>query len=666
MATGLQRHSSAPDFESAERMCVEEDYSLYGSLSEDEQICLAIEQSLQELAGRGSPPHKPGAAPVLAVTGRSHTPAAPTHRPVAANDVASSSQIPLRRTFLNAEGKKTGGRKIHAITGRTLKLQIYKQASGSERSTNPVALAIENDDVSMLQRIIVTGTDLSKVQGPDTVHPVHAAAFLNKPRCLRLLLQKYPQLVNLRSRNNETPLTLASGTCNLECMKVLLGMGASPDVCQSYKETPLHQACECANIEAASLLIKFNANVNFRGNHGHTPLYEAISKNNLDMVILLMSAGAKMNVVNDYGVSPHFVAAECGHLAILRHLVSLGADIDTEARNGATALYEATKNNHGDVVEFLLSVGANANKPTKEGLLPLHIAASNGNEEIVCLLLPGTKKARIKRCGISPLHLAAKNGHYDVLQILINSGFDVNFQLSDDHSFFYEDRRTTALYFAVAATDVDCAELLLESSADPNLDPINPLLVAIRLHAHPLVGLLLAHGADVNACVATHPTAFPAAVMFSLQDLRTLELVLRHGASGEACFRCPFGGGKHPPVPPKRRNSDDTWVNAQPRVVHFCELLVSDELESWAGPIVDVLLNFVTDVRLCSRIKEQLDSYHEWSPIIEMAENPRPLSHLCRMTIRSLFKSQRMRLIDSLPLPKRLRDYLLHKSGEED
>lgn len=39
----------------------------------------------------------------------------------------------------------------------------------------------------------------------------------------------------------------------------------------------------------------------------------------------------------------------------------------------------------------------------------------------------------------------------------------------------------------------------------------------------------------------------------------------------------------------------------------------------WAGPIIDVLLDYVGHVTLCSRLVEHLDSYSAWSIIKDKA-----------------------------------------------
>ena len=39
----------------------------------------------------------------------------------------------------------------------------------------------------------------------------------------------------------------------------------------------------------------------------------------------------------------------------------------------------------------------------------------------------------------------------------------------------------------------------------------------------------------------------------------------------------------------------------------------------WAGHIIDVLLDYVGHVKLCSRLLEHLDSYPDWQVIKEKA-----------------------------------------------
>uniref|UniRef100_A0A672HJ31 Ankyrin repeat and SOCS box containing 2a, tandem duplicate 1 n=1 Tax=Salarias fasciatus TaxID=181472 RepID=A0A672HJ31_SALFA len=431
---------------------------------------------------------------------------------------------------------------------------------------------------------------------------VHQAAFYNRDACLQVLLSAQPGMVNKRTAQGETALMVAVSRQQLQCVAMLLENGADPDIPNHEKETPLYRACERNSAAMVAALLNRGAAVNTRCIHGCTALQEAAVQNNIEICEMLLKAGAKHSVTNVFGISPLFSAAQIGRIASLRFLLRHGADINTQAADGATALYEAAKNEHEDVVQLLVSQNADANKPGKRGLLPLHIAAQRGNGNIVSALIPVTSKARVRRAGISPLHLAAERNRDDVLDALIEAGFDVNARLSDERSKLYEDRRSTALYFAVINNNVEAVRALLAAGADPNLDMFRPLMVAARLGCLQTVTLLVEHGADINASIPTHPTTFPAVYMFSMKYLPMFKYLLDHGGHALPCFDCAYGVRPHPPLKTSRSDRDDP-------------------ISRWAGPIIDVLLDYVGHVTLCARLTEHLDSFPDWSVIKDKAGN---------------------------------------------
>lgn len=177
---------------------------------------------------------------------------------------------------------------------------------------------------------------------------------------------------------------------------------------------------------------------------------------------------------------------------------------------------------------------------------------------IVSLLIPVTSSIRIHRSGISPLHVAAERDRDDILQLLIDSGFDVNAELSQERSMMYQDRRCTALYFSVYNGNLEAAEMLLEAGANPNLDVFNPLLIAVRLGWMDMATLLLSYGANVNAQISTQLSSFPSAILLALECLPMLKLLLDHGCDARPCFNCPYGSKPHPTVTPSHHSSGHT------------------------------------------------------------------------------------------------------------
>ncbi|XP_040497426.1 ankyrin repeat and SOCS box protein 2 isoform X3 [Ursus maritimus] len=532
-----------------------EEYSLYSSLSEDELVQMAIEQSLADKT-RG-----PTTAEATASTCVNRQ---PTHF------------YPWTRSTVPPENLSASGPKglFQGV------MQKYKNSQLAP--VDPVLKAIKEGDEEALKAMIKAGKNLAEPNKEGWL-PLHEAAYYGQLGCLKALQQAYPAVIDQRTLQEETALYLATCRGHLDCLLSLLQAGAEPDISNKSRETPLYK----------------------------------------------------------------------------------GADINTQASDNASALYEACKNEHEDVVEFLLSQGADANKANKDGLLPLHIASKKGNYRIVQMLLPVTSRTRVRRSGISPLHLAAERNHDGVLEALLGARFDVNAPLAPERARLYEDRRSSALYFAVVNNNVYATELLLLAGADPNRDLISPLLVAIRHGCLRTMQLLLDHGANIDAYIATHPTAFPATIMFAMKYLSLLKFLMDLGCDGEPCFSCLYGNGPHPP-PPSRSNrfSDTPATEKGPSVVQFCEILSTPEVSRWAGPIIDVLLDYVGNVQLCSRLKEHIDSFEDWAVIKEKAELPRPLAHLCRLRVRKAVGKHRIKLLDALPLPGRLIRYLKYENTQ--
>ncbi|KAK6297127.1 hypothetical protein J4Q44_G00317100 [Coregonus suidteri] len=99
---------------------------------------------------------------------------------------------------------------------------------------------------------------------------------------------------------------------------------------------------------------------------------------------------------------------------------------------------------------------------------------------------------------------------------------------------------------------------------------------------------------------------------------------------------------------------------------NFCEIISTRAISRWAGPIIDVLLDYVGQVKLCSRLTEHLDSFKDWEVIKEKATPPRRLMQLCRLKIRQQVGIHRLRCINKLPLPPRLIKYLNHEARNQE
>ncbi|KAF3703296.1 Ankyrin repeat and SOCS box protein 2 [Channa argus] len=678
-----------------------EDYSLYSNLSDDELLQLAIERSLTDthcsntsaasniattttntLSAATTPAHLPDRN--MNPTGRNTNQLKPKHSSNSPANASSPTQTTAHYSSPNPpaenppDPKTFDGTISRFMTGSGKRMVAYRRPDGNlvfigpepEEDEEPLFKAISAGDVSRVKALMMQpGTNLMLPSKPGWL-AIHQAAWFGQDTCVNVMLSAQPGMINKQTDRGETALLLAVTKDRLRCVQVLLEHGADPDIRNYDKETPLYRACERNNAATVAMLLNHGVGVNTHCIHGCTPLQEAVAQSNVEICEMLLKAGAKHNLTNMFGISPVFTAAQSGNLAPLRFLLRHGADMNSQAADGATALYEAAKNGHEDIVELLLSQNADANKPGKTGLLPLHIAAQRGSNTIVSMLIPVTSKARVRRTGISPLHLAAERNRDDVLESLIKAGFDVNAQMSEERSKSYEDRRSTALYFAVINNNVDGVRMLLEAGANPNLDMFKPLMVAARLACIRTVVLLVEHGADINAPIPTHPTTFPAVYMFSMKYLSIFKYLLDHGGHAVSCFDCVYGSGPHPPIKTTRSQRDELHYSdsvlpeiQSRRGVQFCEMISAPSISRWAGPIIDVLLDYVGHVTLCSRLMEHLDSYSDWSIIKEKAAPPRPLLQLCRLQILKVVGRHQVK---KLPLPGSMIRFLQHQEAPLD
>ncbi|XP_029288933.1 ankyrin repeat and SOCS box protein 15 isoform X5 [Cottoperca gobio] len=342
-------------------------------------------------------------------------------------------------------------------------------------------------------------------------------------------------------------------------------------------------------------------------------------------------------------------------LVLVLETVLYGADVNAQAPNGDSVLYDAAGSGDADCINILLQHGANPNVHNLNSQLPIHHAAYEGHYLALKILIPITTRRALRLSGHSPVHSAADGGRTHCLELLLQKGFDINAQLAPHISDNYGDMRRSPLYFTVSNGDETHTEILLKSGAQPDLDPLRCLLVAVRSGRYEIVKLLLAANADVN-CYFTvvSDTVFPTALQYCLKDEAMTRLLLNNGYDAEKCFCC---------------NHDDDWDELsesgysqdQQEQVAFCEFVSVSWLEHLVGRVVSILLEYVGQVSLCGKLTKILNKQKEWPHIHRTTCNPRSLSHLSRVLIRKHLSCSGLM---SLQLPNRLKDYLLFKDNE--
>ena len=215
--------------------------------------------------------------------------------------------------------------------------------------------------------------------------------------------------------------------------------------------------------------------------HRSTALQSTVRTGNLELINFLIDQGADVQKVR-------FVDAEIpNYSAVLQLLVDKGMSLqwplEAEVRSGKIA-----------TVRKLLQAGADLNRHPEEvdWVMPLHWAAHNSKAMIRFVIANGAKMDVISQGGGHALGFCALWGKTGRLRTLLECGFPVDLEQGRPGD--------TALIAACRGGVVDCARLLLQYGADPNLafQTWTPLMLASRHGSLSIVEMLLAHGAVVG------------------------------------------------------------------------------------------------------------------------------------------------------------------------
>jgi len=198
--------------------------------------------------------------------------------------------------------------------------------------------------------------------------------------------------VEARDAAGNTPLQVAVQAGQMECVVVLRGRGANPELRNGAGKTARQMAAELAD---RAMAVRMEA------------------------VLMAMPAGRPES--SPFVREPLQEAARRGDADYVAMLLQLGADPNGRGADGATALEAAALKGHGEVVELLLRKGARVSVGR-----PLHDAAVGGSAAAVRALVrhgapvnavdPGT--------GDTALHAAAAWGRVEVARALLGLGAD--------------------------------------------------------------------------------------------------------------------------------------------------------------------------------------------------------------------------------------------------
>lgn len=327
-----------------------------------------------------------------------------------------------------------------------------------------------------------------------------------------------------------------------EKLKILLRMGADPNVYVKYIGTPLKCALEgnsgVAFIEA---LVDANADINFPDENGNAALFFAAAFRRLDEIGFLIKRGALINQLNKKGNtilteelnrkessldvvkllielgadvnasdSLHAVLSGWGKAEyFVQHIVDIligsGADVNRKDPQGKSPLALAAAENKCpiSILETLVNSGAVIDSADEKGWTPLTHASASGNAQAVKFLLD--RKASVTHCdedGKSALHWCCKRGHAAIVPLLVSAGADVNLADKKDSDQRRSSGGHTPLIYSVSREDVTKALL----KYDPDVNLVDETKKSALMHAvagysdkkEEIIQILLKKGANVD------------------------------------------------------------------------------------------------------------------------------------------------------------------------
>ncbi|NXY88601.1 ASB3 protein, partial [Alcedo cyanopectus] len=486
-----------------------------------------------------------------------------------------------------------------------------------------VGLAAREGNVKMLKKLIKQRYSIDVPDNRGWV-PIHEAAAHNSSECLRLLINAAPSddYINLKTFEGLRALHLSARHGSLESLCILLEAGADPNEVSTEATTPLFLAVENGHADTVNLLLQHGANV--EGPHcwsGWNSLHQASFQGCTEIMKILLEKGADKECQDDFGITPLFVAAQYGQLESLRLLASHGANVNCQAKDRATPLLIAAQEGHTKCVELLLARGADPNLYCNEEnwQLPIHAAAEMGHEKILEMLIPVTDRICDKGKGkVSPVYSAVYGGKEKCLEMLLQKGYSPDAQ--------------------------QCL----------NFDCRSPMCMVFQKEFFHFIDTFLKYGItllgiDLGYCLFSGK--------FTL-----FQRFLKLG--------CPLPSGdqllEFTSYTIKVQEEYKEWL---PYLLLAGFNPVNLMRRCWIFSVSEGSLNFILEFtnwkKLPPAVEQDLSDYKEkfaWTPKSHFAFIP-SLSHLCRLEIRSILSSKRLRsdrFIRDLPLPPCLHDYLLY------
>ncbi|XP_067142601.1 putative ankyrin repeat protein RF_0381 isoform X1 [Centruroides vittatus] len=357
------------------------------------------------------------------------------------------------------------------------------------------------------------------------------------------------------------------------------------------------------------------------------------------------------------------VAIQNNDINLAEGLLTKGVDPDTRFyvdSQEKPAICLCVERGHVEMVRLFIKWGCSINQFDASGHTPLHLAAIFRYESITEILLQNRANVKaLSNSGQTALHLARELA---VVKMLVAAGSDINKQDQDGR---------TALILACMEGKTSIVKFLIQKGADVNITDIygnSPLLHASNcLSSDPtIISVLLRNGAKVNHQNNIGENALLIAVKHChfYQCNEIVEILLKNGCElnvntwlGQSPLHLAING------------NDDCLVEL---LIRFgCNPNVRDALgltplyylaKDGKTNLIFLLLASGLNMQNETWVKDELfireirSEFRDWL-ITKSREFP-PLKNLCRTAIRKYLGIRAEDIINQLPLPNPITEFL--------
>ncbi|PCJ23387.1 MAG: hypothetical protein COA94_08345 [Rickettsiales bacterium] len=282
-----------------------------------------------------------------------------------------------------------------------------------------------------------------------------------------------------------------------EMLQLLLRHGADPSICGNSGSTALHAAAETGAAKVMPILLNhFDVNERMDTPHQITPLWMACQNGHLEAVKYLLTHGANPALGRaDMDISILRIAINKQHLAVVQELVARD-DVDANApdNGGIYPIHAAAELGSTDIVRLLLNYSdVNVRAIAPHQITALWLACQNGKAETIELLLQSGGDINLARAdnGISPISMAMQKNHVYVVKKLLARD-DVDLSAVDGAN-------AGVIHYATVLDNLEIMQILVDKQIDINAQNaagLTALYVATLKNSPEMAALLLAGGAE--------------------------------------------------------------------------------------------------------------------------------------------------------------------------